>query len=185
MAFGERFVEGCNESGLASDGEVSPRSNAKNRIEAIQFEKDRLADRYEAVINSMAEGVVYQAVDGTVVAANPAAERILGLTMAQLCSRTSQSPGWQAIREGGAPFPGEDHPAMVTLRTGQPQSDIVMGVRRPDGSRGNSRSSVSHLSGRCACARAIVTGRGHGKPHHDRCPADNQGRAHQRLAGDL
>ena len=37
------------------------------------------------------------------------------------------------MHEDGSPFPGEMHPPMVTLRTGQPCTDVVMGVHKPDG----------------------------------------------------
>jgi response regulator RpfG family c-di-GMP phosphodiesterase len=37
------------------------------------------------------------------------------------------------IREDGSPFPGEEHPTMVSVRTGEPQRDVVMGVESPDG----------------------------------------------------
>ena len=40
---------------------------------------------------------------------------------------------WQAVREDGSPFPGDEHPATVTLRTGKPLSRVVMGVRHPNG----------------------------------------------------
>lgn len=43
-------------------------------------------------------------------------------------------PRWRAVHEDGSPFPGETHPAMVTLRTGLPTTDVIMGVHRPDGS---------------------------------------------------
>jgi PAS domain-containing protein len=39
--------------------------------------------------------------------------------------------GWGAIREDGTPFPGEEHPAMVALRTGQTVTNRVMGVFNP------------------------------------------------------
>lgn len=87
--------------------------------------------RLRAVLAAMAEGLVVHAHDGQVVDANPAAEGILGLTRDQLLGRTSMDPEWQAIHEDGLPFPGELHPAMVTLRTGQPVSGQVMGVRAP------------------------------------------------------
>jgi two-component system CheB/CheR fusion protein len=45
--------------------------------------------------------------------------------------RTSVDPRWQAIHEDGAPFPGDQHPAMVALRTGQPVTGVVMGVFNP------------------------------------------------------
>src|SRR5512140_3463141 len=86
-----------------------------------------------AALAALSEGVVMQLAGGEIVACNPAAERILGLTRDQLAGRTSMDPAWRAVHEDGSPFPGETHPAMVTLRTGEPARDVVMGVRRPDG----------------------------------------------------
>ena len=91
-------------------------------------------DRLHALMAAMAEGVVVHAADGTITDRNPAAERMLGLSRDQLAGRTSIDPRWAAIHEDGAPFPGETHPAMVTLRTGVAQRGVVMGVRIPDGS---------------------------------------------------
>ncbi|MFW5748679.1 MAG: PAS domain S-box protein [Chloroflexota bacterium] len=89
-------------------------------------------ERYRSVIQAMNEGVVLQHRDGTIQACNPAAERILGLTAEQMTGRTSVDPRWAAIREDGSPFPGEDHPAMITLRSGRAQTDVIMGVHKPD-----------------------------------------------------
>jgi eukaryotic-like serine/threonine-protein kinase len=71
--------------------------------------------------------------DGTFRACNKSAERILGLTAEQMKGRTPLNPGWQAIREDGSPFPGESFPTAVTLRTGRPCSDVVMGIHKPTG----------------------------------------------------
>lgn len=90
--------------------------------------------RYESVVAAMQEGVVVQGLDGSIQSCNPAAERILGLTADQLHGRTSFDPRWRAVRETGEPFPGEEHPGMVSLRTGLPLSAVVMGVHKPDGS---------------------------------------------------
>jgi len=90
-------------------------------------------ERYRSVITTMAEGIVLQQADGKITGCNASAERILGLTAQQLMGRTSIHPSWRTIHEDGSPFPGEDHPAMVTLRTGKPQSNVVMGVYKPDG----------------------------------------------------
>lgn len=80
------------------------------------------------VFSSMAEGLVLQAKDGRIIEANPAAERILGLSRDELLGKTSIDPDWRCIREDGSPFPGEEHPGMVTLRTGRPISGALMGV---------------------------------------------------------
>ena len=87
------------------------------------------------ILDSVSAGIVQQGADGTIVASNPAAERILGLTKAQLAGLTSFDPRWRALREDGTELPGEEHPAMVALRTALPQRDVVMGVQKPDGTR--------------------------------------------------
>lgn len=89
--------------------------------------------RYESVVAAMQEGVVVQSAAGEILSCNAAAQRILGLDEDQLCGRTSLDPRWRAVHEDGSAFPGEQHPAMVTLRTGQPLSGVVMGVHKPTG----------------------------------------------------
>jgi PAS domain S-box-containing protein len=88
---------------------------------------------YRSVIAAMQEGVVVQDADGRVFACNPSAERILGLTADQLKGLTSLDPRWRAVDEQGAPVSGEQHPAVLVRRTGRPQSNVVMGVHKPDG----------------------------------------------------
>ena len=65
---------------------------------------------------------------------------------------------WIAIREDGSPFPGEDHPAMVALRTGRPVTNVVMGVSNPaeGGYRWISDTVILvHLSGDRQWATAV------------------------------
>jgi diguanylate cyclase (GGDEF)-like protein/PAS domain S-box-containing protein len=90
-------------------------------------------DRYRSLVSAMAEGIVMQEASGAIVACNESAERILGLTREQMLGVSSLDPRWQAIHEDGAPFPGETHPAMRTLQTGVAQTDVRMGIRKPDG----------------------------------------------------
>ncbi len=91
-------------------------------------------DRYRSVIAAMGEGIVLQQADGQIATCNQSAERILGLSADQMRGRTSIDPRWRAIQHDGSDFPGENHPAMVTLRTGEPQFNVIMGVHKPDGS---------------------------------------------------
>ncbi len=85
---------------------------------------------YRTVIEALDEGVVLQDRSLAIVASNASACRILQLTPDELHGRTSFDPEWEAIHEDGRPFPGETHPAAVTLRTGVPESNVLMGVRR-------------------------------------------------------
>ncbi len=84
---------------------------------------------YGSVITSMEEGIVIQDSSGSVQTFNPSALNILGLTAEDLLGRTSMDSRWEAIREDGGPFPGEEHPSMVSLRTGQPCSNVIMGLK--------------------------------------------------------
>ncbi|MCY1021138.1 PAS domain S-box protein [Pyxidicoccus sp. MSG2] len=89
--------------------------------------------RYRAILAALDEGIVVQGRQGDIITANASAERILGLTLDQLTGRTSMDPRWRAIHEDGSPFAGDEHPAMVALRTGEPVRSVSMGVHRPDG----------------------------------------------------
>ena len=77
--------------------------------------------------------MLLQAPDSTIIEANEAAPRILGLTRDQLMGRTSFDPRWRCIHRDGSDFPGPTHPAPVALREHRSIRDVVMGVHKPDG----------------------------------------------------
>ncbi|HSH02329.1 MAG TPA: PAS domain S-box protein [Anaerolineae bacterium] len=87
--------------------------------------------RYRTLFKTMVQGVVYYDETGRIISANPAAERILGLTFEQMIGKTSMDPRWRPIHEDGTAFPGDTHPAVVALETGEPVYDVVMGVFNP------------------------------------------------------
>jgi PAS domain S-box-containing protein len=97
-----------------------------NRLRAEEALRES-EQRHRELFESMAQGVVYQDRDGRIIAANPAAEHILGITLEQMKGRTSKDPRWKTIREDGSSLPGDEHPAMVSLRTGE-VSNRIMGV---------------------------------------------------------
>ncbi len=84
-----------------------------------------------ALFQTMTLGVVFQDAQGSITSANPAAQRILGLTLDQLQGRTSMDPRWRSIRTDGTEWPGDEHPAMVSIRTGEKVQGAVMGVFHP------------------------------------------------------
>lgn len=87
--------------------------------------------KYRTLFETMLQGVVYQTADGTIIAANKAAERILGLSLDQMMGRTSIDPRWKAIHEDGTDFPGETHPISIALKTGKEIKNVVMGIYNP------------------------------------------------------
>jgi PAS domain S-box-containing protein len=97
---------------------------------AAAFESAR---RLAVLFDAMVEGVVVQERDGSITEANASAERILGLSLDQISGRTARDPDWRSVHEDGSPFPVEDYPAMVTLRTGVRTENVIVGIHKPGG----------------------------------------------------
>lgn len=88
---------------------------------------------YRSMIRAMAEGVVVHAEDGRILEANPSAERILGLTRAQMTGQLPIDSRWRLIREDGRPAGQDDIPSEITRLTGRPCRHHRIGVHRPSG----------------------------------------------------
>ena len=79
---------------------------------------------YRSVIETMTEGVYIQDAWGQLIESNPAARRLLGAPSGDLRDVA-------VVREDGTALPASQFPAAVTLRTGEPCSDVVLGVHDP------------------------------------------------------
>ena len=88
--------------------------------------------RYRSVIATMPEGIVLQQADGNIIACNQSAEEILGLSIDQMRGLKSVDFERSTIQEDGSVFLGEEHPAMITLKTGIPQTNVIMGICQED-----------------------------------------------------
>ncbi len=86
-----------------------------------------------ALFDSMGEGVVMLDEHARVIAANPAAVRMLGVPLDLLLGRSPLDPGWFAIHPDGTELPGDEHPGIRTLRTGRPTIDATVGAPQADG----------------------------------------------------
>src|SRR6478672_40524 len=89
--------------------------------------------RYRSVVETMSEGVVVQNVDGTTELCNARALELFGVTEAELEASFSERGRWQSIRLDGSAWTPDELPVNVTLRTGVPMRDVVMGITRRDG----------------------------------------------------
>ncbi len=121
---------GCFETASFEGGLIIQVVDITGRKRAEE-ELRRSEERHRTLFETMAQGIVYQNAQGVITSANPAAERILGLSLDQMQGRTSIDPRWRTIHEDGSAFPGETHPSMVALRTGKEVTNAVMGVFSP------------------------------------------------------
>ena len=89
-------------------------------------------ERYRSALVALAAGVAVYNLEGALITANPAAERILGLSAAECWEQPVDGENWRIIRSDGSSFPSDEWPSMITLRTGIPQREVLMGVLKPD-----------------------------------------------------
>ncbi|HEY5303083.1 MAG TPA: EAL domain-containing protein [Acidimicrobiales bacterium] len=95
----------------------------------------------------MPMGIVLRDRHGVVIDCNEQAATILEVPRDKILDDTLAGPLWSIVREGSTPFPLDEEPWQVTLRTGRPRSDVVMGV---------SYSGRSHRWVINSCARAVL-----------------------------
>jgi len=112
---------------IGTHSDITQRKTMENALKISE-------ENYRTLIASMNDGVTLQNKNGEIITCNDAALQILGLTKSQITGRTSKDPSWRAVKENGKDFPGEEHPAMQTLKTGMPQEKFIMGIHKPDGS---------------------------------------------------
>ena len=82
----------------------------------------------EAFADTLPQGFVFQDSEGKILFSNAYALRILGVTLEEIQGRDSNDTNWMAIQENGYPFPGEEHPSSIALKTGNEIKNKIMGV---------------------------------------------------------
>jgi PAS domain S-box-containing protein len=111
---------------LASVLDITERKSAENALRESE-------EKFHSIFNAMPHGIVMQLAGGRIYAANSRAEKIVGMRAERMVGATPATLAWNAIHPDGRPFGSGDFPAEVSLRTGQSCSDVVLGLKRPDG----------------------------------------------------
>ena len=104
--------------------DITDRRLAEDTLRASEAEH---RERFE----TMATGIMYIDTNGVVTNANPAAGRIFNTAQRELLGKKTVESSLPAIHEDGSPFPPQELPSLVALRTGLPVRDVVVGVLVP------------------------------------------------------
>lgn len=128
----ETATEGIwGSAALTNTIEQLPQEIAERRQAQLLLQESE--ERYRSLIAALVEGIILQDATGVIRTYNAAAENILGLSAEQLMGRAAIDPRWRAVKEDGEAFPRDENPLTVTLRTGEPLTDVLMGIYKPDG----------------------------------------------------
>ncbi|MGI4788316.1 MAG: diguanylate cyclase [Janthinobacterium lividum] len=100
-------------------------------------------ERFRIAIASMSEALIVVDAAGLVTLWNDSAEQILMRTRTEMYGLRPLNPEFEGIREDGTKFPQGSYPLIASLRRGEPQSDVVMGL--PRGSREISQIGQSEM----------------------------------------
>ena len=126
------------------DVDVTARQSAENALIASE-------QRQRMVIASLAEGVLLIERNGRVSAFNEQVATLLDSVGSDFFQQDGESKPWSVVQDDGTPLAQDCYPSAVTFRTGEPQQDVVIGIRHADGRRQwlsvNSRPAVVNSEG--------------------------------------
>ncbi|MGE5406315.1 MAG: response regulator [Methanosarcina sp.] len=88
--------------------------------------------KFRFLFETMEQGVIYQDYNMKISAANPAAQKITGYSLAEMQNSSFFEEGpWFDISEDGNVSPSKIHPSIVANQTGEPVKERVMGFQNP------------------------------------------------------
>lgn len=90
-------------------------------------------NKYQTLFSILPIGISITDNDGQLIEANPASEKILGLTRNEHNQRTYDAPDWQIIRPDQTLMPPAEYASVRALKEKRFIENIEKGVLRPDG----------------------------------------------------
>lgn len=99
----------------------------------IARELQESEERYRLAVDNLTEGIVVQAADGTILACNPSARRILRAGNASPVGTSHLALMRRSLREDGSEIPFNERPTHVVLSTGRPLLGLTIGLELVDG----------------------------------------------------
>ncbi|HLO86043.1 MAG TPA: PAS domain S-box protein, partial [Nostocaceae cyanobacterium] len=135
LAKGQTYYDQDNRAirmiGVTRD--ISERQAALHERQLVEKALRESEERYRSVVAALREGIILADAQGNIITCNASAEKILGISSAEIIGHNLYHSDWQTIYEDGSPFHKENYPGIVTLQTGQPCSNVVMGIYLANG----------------------------------------------------
>ncbi len=104
---------------------------ARKQAEAALRESE---ERFRSVVDSANDGILVYDKQLNVVAGNLAAERILGLPLADIIGAAGFTSLLPCVHADGSPILPDERPTRLTVKSGKPLTGQIVGIYRADGS---------------------------------------------------
>ena len=129
------LAELCKQIGEQKGVRDAPFSFVGGPVNQISNLDSESSMRFETIFEALSEGIVFQNQHRKIILNNQTSSRILGVDLGGLKDGVFASAGLVIKQEDGIIFPTELYPVAVALKTGIPQSNVVMNILRPDGTQ--------------------------------------------------
>ncbi|MBI5352865.1 MAG: PAS domain S-box protein [Chloroflexi bacterium] len=120
---------------LAGNDEAADMAREFNSMLDTLEERDlelRVSEkRYRSLIQMVQAAIVLHDSQGRILASNPLAQRLLGLSEDQLLGKVLIDPEWHFLKEDNSVMPVSEYPVSCVLAAQQPLRDYVVGICRP------------------------------------------------------
>jgi len=93
---------------------------------------DESRTRLKILYDSIPAGVITQDQYGMINSANTIACEILGTSQDKILGMKSEDKSWKMTLEDGTSVPGDQHPAMITFKTGKPIRNAIRAIYSDD-----------------------------------------------------
>ena len=108
----------------------APSSNpTAGPVPAVGIARPGSRDRW--LFDNARHGIIYWDDRGSVLAANPAAARILGVDALSMPGQSGGAPPWRVVDRDGAEVLPEEAPARLAFQRGEPVENVVLGIVGP------------------------------------------------------
>ncbi|TGK00006.1 PAS domain S-box protein [Leptospira langatensis] len=119
-------------SGLKAIGELLTNAlERKRKHSELVAERDLLSE----IMRTSVAAITVLGPDGSILYANPSAEKVLGLTLDEIQNRKYNAPEWKATSIDGGEWTVDDQPFVRVKRSGQPVYDVRHAIEDDRGNK--------------------------------------------------
>jgi PAS domain S-box-containing protein len=110
---------------------ITDRKSAEQELIKAKEHAEESKVRYRSLLDNLEAGIVVHAPDTSIVLTNPKASELLGLSAAQMKSKSSMDPSWKFVNEDNSSLPFDQYPVNRIVNNKGPVKNQIIGICQP------------------------------------------------------